>query len=51
MKKLAQTKRFSDNAYTEIFTLAFAPHLLQIMSIHKNMTQLKAKPQSKAMYL
>jgi len=30
---------------------AFAPQRLQIMSMHKNISQLKVKPQSRAMYL
>ena len=37
-------------AKIEIFTEAFAPHLLQIISIHKNIIQLNTNPQSSAIY-
>ena len=35
----------------EIFMQAFAPYLLQIISIDRNIIQLNTKPQSRAKYL
>ena len=46
-----QTQKFMKIAKSETLIDAFAPHLLQIISMHKNIIQLKTNPQSSARYL